>query len=51
MKFLMHTCIDDMITAPRQENELQRAFHKLTKSITDYTKEKNNAKPQTISKS
>jgi hypothetical protein len=33
MKFLMYTYIDDMIIAPRQKNELQRAFHKLTKSV------------------
>jgi len=32
MKFLMYMYIDDVITAPRQKNELQRAFHKLTKS-------------------
>jgi len=29
----MYTYIDDMITAPRQKNELQRAVHKLTKSV------------------
>jgi hypothetical protein len=32
MKFLMYTYIDDIITAPRQKNELQTAFCKLTKS-------------------
>jgi len=46
----MYTYIDDMITAPRQKNKMQRAFHKITqnRTITHYTKEKHNAKPQII---
>jgi hypothetical protein len=33
MKFLTYIYTDDMITTPRQKNELQRAFHKLTKAV------------------
>jgi hypothetical protein len=29
----MYTYIDDMMTAPRQKNEFQTAFHKLTKPV------------------
>jgi hypothetical protein len=36
--------IDDMITAPRQKNEFQRAFHKITKNSHTLHKRKTQRK-------